>query len=234
MPDRSPGVIFQIIDRKCEVVLIRNLALVTAVLIVVSGCKAEPRVEETPQTSLALEATPDPVEPPAPAANATGLNAAQVPATTKTAVLAVESEGIRFYNPVTTVATPIPFGQPQSEALEALERVRGPADMGTNEDCGAGPVQYASWPDGLSLVFQRNRFVGWGLDGRAAGAISTAGSIGPGSTREALDGTYGNVEVRKTTLGNEFSAGGFFGLLDGPNATSKISDMWAGVSCVAR
>ena len=149
-------------------------------------------------------------------------------------MLAVEGGGIRFFNPATTAATPIQFGRPQSEVLAALERVRGPAGKGTNESCGAGPVQYANWPDGLSLVFQHDRFVGWGLDGRAAGAISTAGSIGPGSTREALDGTYGNVEVSKTTLGDEFSAGGFFGLLDGPNATSKITDMWAGVNCVAR
>ena len=149
-------------------------------------------------------------------------------------MLAVEGGGLRFFNPVTTAAAPIPFGRTRSEVLAILERVRGPAGKGTNKDCGAGPVQYANWPDGLSLVFQRDRFVGWGLDGRTAGAISTAGSIGPGSTREALDGTYGNVEVSKTTLGDEFSAGGFFGLLDGPNATSRITDMWAGVNCVAR
>lgn len=214
--------------------LTKNLALIMAVFFVVSGCTAEPRDEAGSQTSAASEAVRDPGGVATPTANATGLDAPQASATAETAVLAVEGEGLRFFNPVTTAAMPIPFGRPQSEVLTALERVRGPAGKGTNEDCGAGPVQYANWPDGLSLVFQRNRFVGWGLDGRAAGAISTAGSISPGSTREALDGTYGNVEVRKTTLGDEFSAGGFFGLLDGPNATSKITDMWAGVNCVAR
>lgn len=213
--------------------LTRNLAVFTAVLIV-SGCTAEPGEEAPLQTSPAPEAIRDPVEPRAPAANATALDPPHASGTTETAVLAVDGEGIRFFNPATTAATPIPFGRPQSEVIAMLERVRGPAGTGTNESCGAGPVQYANWADGLSLVFQRDRFVGWGLDGRAAGAISTAGSIGPGSTREALDGTYGNVEVRKTTLGDEFSAGGFFGLLDGPNATSKITDMWAGVNCVAR
>ncbi|MGY6637283.1 MAG: hypothetical protein ACXIUO_09110 [Erythrobacter sp.] len=212
---------------------IKNLSLVTAVLCVVTACTAEPQDKAAPQTPPVSEAMRDPVEPPAPSAIPTGLDAPPASATTERAVLAVEGEGIRFFNPVTTSATPIPFGRPRSEVLATLERVRGPAGMGTNEDCGAGPVQYASWADGLSLVFQRDRFVGWGLDGRAAGAISTAGGIGPGSTREALDGAYGNVEVRKTSLGNEFSAGGFFGLLDGPNANSKITDMWAGVNCVA-
>ncbi len=234
MPGRSRAVIFQVINWKCELTLIKLLALVTVVPLVVSGCTAEPREEAPPQTSPASEEIRDPVEPSAPAANATGLDAPQASATAETAVLAVEGGGIRFFNPATTAATAIQFGRPQSEVLATLERVRGPTGKGTNESCEAGPVQYAKWPDGLSLVFQRDRFVGWGLDGRAAGAISTAGGIGPGSTREALDQTYANVEVSKTTLGDEFSAGGFFGLLDGPNATSKITDMWAGVNCVAR
>lgn len=224
----------QVIDWNYELPLIKNFTFVTGVLFGLSGCTAEPREEAPPQTSTASEAMRDPVEPPAKTANAMVLDSPKASATTETPVLAVEGAGIRFFNPATTAATRIPFGRPQSEVLAKLERVRGPAGMGTNQDCGAGPVQYASWPDGLSLVFQRDRFVGWSLDGRAAGALSTAGSIGPGSTREALNGTYGNVEVRKTSLGAEFSAGGFFGLLDGPNATSKITDMWAGVNCVAR
>jgi hypothetical protein len=234
MSGRTQAAVLQVIDWKCELTLTKLLTLVPAVLFVISGCTAE-RQEEAPlQTSPDSETLRDTVGSSAASTNGKGFDAPQGSATTQKAVLAVEGEGIRFFNPVTTAATPIPFGRPQSEVLATLERVRGPAGKGTNEDCGAGPVQYANWPDGLSLVFQRDRFVGWGLDGRAAGAISTAGSIGPGSTREALDSTYGNVEVQKTTLGDEFSGGGFFGLLDGPNATSRITNMWAGVNCVAR
>ena len=210
------------------------LTFVPAVFFVVSGCTAGRREEAPSETSPASEAMRDSIEPPATIANDKGFDAPQGSETNQKVVLAVEGEGIRFFNPVTTTATPLPFGRPQSEVLATLERVRGPAGKGINADCGAGPVQYANWPDGLSLVFQRDRFVGWSLDGRAAGAISTAGSIGPGSTRAALDSTYGNVEVRKTSLGDEFGAGGFFGLLDGPNATSRITNMWAGVNCVAR
>ncbi len=210
------------------------MALVPSVLLVLSGCKVEPREEAPSQTSYASQAMGDSIESAGNSAIRGDMNAQPGSATTQKAVLAVEGEGIRFFNPVTAAATPIPFGRPQSEVLAMLERVRGPAGKGTNEDCGAGPVQYANWPDRLSLVFQRDRFVGWSLDGRAAGAISTAGSIGPGSTRESLDGTYGDIEVQKTSLGDEFRGGGFFGLLDGPNATSRITNMWAGVNCVAR
>lgn len=148
--------------------------------------------------------------------------------------LAVDGDGLRLFDPVTTSASPIPFGRSQSEVVGALERFRGPAGKGTNQDCGAGSVDYAIWPDGLSLVFKGDRFVGWGLDGRAAGAVSTGGSVGPGSTRKQLVEAYADVRVSKTSLGNEFTAGGLAGLLDGPNASSKITDMWAGTSCVAR
>lgn len=149
-------------------------------------------------------------------------------------VLTVDGEGLRLFDPVMTSASPMSFGRSQSSVIDTLERFRGPSGQGTNQDCGAGPVDYASWPDGLSLVFKDDRFVGWGLDGRSTGAIFTAGSVGPGSTRRQLDETYSNVLVRKTSLGNEFTAGGFAGVLDGPNASSKITDMWAGTSCVAR
>lgn len=115
-----------------------------------------------------------------------------------------------------------------------MERVRGPAGQGTNQDCGAGPVQYANWPDGLSLVFRKGTFVGWGLDGRAKGALATAIGIGPGSTRAELEAAYANIKVNQTSLGTEFSGGGFFGVLDGDGPGARVTDMWAGVSCVAR
>lgn len=148
--------------------------------------------------------------------------------------LAVDGEGLRLFNPTTSAATPIAFGRPQGEVFAMLERLRGPATKGVNKDCGAGPVDYAMWPDGLSVVFQRNRFVGWGIDSLAAGSVSTASGVGPGSTREQLEAVYADVSVRQTSLGTEFYVGGFSGLFDGTKAASKITDMWAGTSCVAR
>lgn len=150
------------------------------------------------------------------------------------AALAVEGEGLRFFARSTGSATPLAFGLDADQVLGVLERNRGTAARGTNEDCGAGPVQYANWADGLSVVLQNGRFVGWGLDRRAAGAIQTANGIGPGSTRAELDEAFGTVTVSQTSLGAEFAAGEVFGLLDGPGPTAKITDMWAGVSCVAR
>lgn len=113
--------------------------------------------------------------------------------------------------------------------------MRGEVAEGINADCGAGPVHYANWADGLSLVFKDDRFVGWGLDRRAKGAITTADGIGVGTSRSELDDAFGPpIEVRQSTLGTEFTAGNYHGLFDGIGANARISDMWAGVSCVAR
>lgn len=156
------------------------------------------------------------------------------PESREPAVLAVDGEGLRLFNTTTTSASPIPFGRPKADVLNLFERLRGPAVKGTNQDCGAGPVEYATWPDGLSLVFQNDRFVGWGLDGRAAGVLSTASGVSPGSSRAQIEAAYAYIRVFKSTLGTEFEAGGFAGVLDGPRATSRIINMWGGTSCVAR
>lgn len=149
--------------------------------------------------------------------------------------LTVDPEGLRWFLPPNGSARPLPFGTAQADLMSSLERVRGEAGEGTNEDCGAGPVQYANWADGLSLLFQNGRFAGWGLDGRSRGGITTADGIGIGTTRSQLDDAIGApLQVRQTSLGTEFTAGSYHGLFDGPGDNARITDMWAGVSCVAR
>ena len=202
----------------------------TIPLIALAACTGQPtRNEPVPvPTAEAIVATPTPSSTPAVQASASPVAAREEPK------LAVEGEGLRWFLPPNGSARPIPFGTAEAAVLASLERVRGPAGTGTNESCGAGPVQYAGWPDGLSLVFQRGVFVGWSLDGRAEDALSTADGIGPGTTRTELDEAFGDVRVERTTLGMEFSAGAVHGVLDGPGRRARITDMWAGVSCVAR
>lgn len=150
--------------------------------------------------------------------------------------LAVEGEGLRLFDRATGRARPIPFGTARAE-VEALLASRGPPVTGTQADCGAGPLAYAAWPDGLKLYFQAGKLAGWALDGRAAGprgpAIGTASGVGPGSSRAQL--TDDQVATfAKTSLGTEFRSGEINGLLDGAGAEARITDMWAGASCVFR
>ncbi len=143
--------------------------------------------------------------------------------------LAVEAEGLRLFNPQSGAARPIAFGTPRETVLASLA-FRGEPGTGTNGECGAGPLQYANWPDGLGLYFQRDRFFGWVLDQRADGTITTASTIGPGSTRAELEAAYA-AKFSETTLGTEFAAGELFGLLDGKGSAAKITNMWGGISC---
>lgn len=155
------------------------------------------------------------------------------PAQTISAKLAVDGEGLRLVDGDTGQTTPLAFGMPGEQLLAILEKTRGSAVRGTNTECGAGPLDYANWADGLSIVSQRGRFVGWSLGGRARRTIATMAGIGPGSSRQELSDVY-LAQFSKTTLGTEFQAGAMGGLLDGPTPSAKITDMWAGVTCLFR
>ncbi len=165
---------------------------------------------------------------------ATAVDATPASTATEEPTLVVESEGLRWLLPPDGSAKTLAFGAPKSDVLASLERVRGRAGKGVNQDCGAGPVEYANWPDGLSLIFQNGTFAGWGLDLRASGALATADGVGPGTTRSVLTNSIGSVTFQNTSLGTEFSAGDIFGLLDGTGPEAKVTHIWAGVSCVAR
>lgn len=179
-------------------------------------------------TASLAACTPDAQPAPKADAPATSPATPATPAATQPA-LAVEAEGLRLFDSASGSARPIPFGTARAQTLAALA-FRGTPETGTNGECGAGPLAYASWPDGLEIWFQDDAFAGWALDDRAAGAIGTAAGIGPGSTRAALDSATA-ATVEQSTLGTEFAAGELFGLLDGTGQGAKVTNMWAGVSC---
>lgn len=124
------------------------------------------------------------------------------------------------------------FGMGHDELMRAIA-FRGPAGETTNQECGAGPVDFASWPDGLNLLFQQGEFAGWSLDERADTIVTASGGVGIGSPRSAL-AALGTVEVEESTLGTEFTAGGIGGLLDGPGKGAKVTALWAGLTCMFR
>lgn len=197
-------------------------SLTALMLLALAACNRAPQAEEqtaATQTGAAMEGAPAVADP-----VTTDKDAA-----TESPALAVEAEGLRLFNPKTGAARPIAFGLPRAQVLAALA-FRGPPGSGTNGECGAGPLQYANWPDGLGLYFQDDKFVGWNAYKRGNGAIATASGIGPGSTRAELEAAY-TVKVSETTLGTEFAAGDLYGIFDSPAKTAKVTNMWAGVSC---
>lgn len=209
----------------------RPHSLLAALLI--AACSSEPGT--APENALAAPTTPatrsspnaTAIESTAPVAPEAGPAASRQAATPK---IAVDGAGLRLVDPATGSTRPLAFGTPQADILAALA-FRGQPGTGTNAECGS--TTYANWPDGLNIVFDDGSFAGWSLDGRADGALTTMSGVGPGATRAALDDGY-NAEVRRTTLGLEFTAGTLAGLLDGPGKAAKITNMWAGLTCIAR
>jgi hypothetical protein len=152
------------------------------------------------------------------------------------AVLALDSQGLRVVNASTGATRAIAFGTSEANVVSVLTNLRGkPRHRGVNRECGAGPLGFASWADGLSLQFNQGRFAGWKVDGRRQGAnkLTTINGVGTGSTRTQLNKAY-TVKVSQSTLGTEFSAGSLGGLLSGSKPTDRVTSLWSGTTCFFR
>jgi len=147
------------------------------------------------------------------------------------ASLAVEGEGLRAFNLLTGSARALAFGSGRGDTLTMLEAALGKAatEQGENIDCGA---RFARWDNGLSVWFSKDRFVGWSL-GESGATLTTASGIGIGSTRSELESAY-SASIAPSSLGTEFSAGGLAGLLDSAKPQARITNLWAGATCIAR
>ncbi len=198
-----------------------------------SGCSrgSAPMDPESPPmpapTSGALDPTPAEVAPAAPTP--------PVAPADDIVHLALSGEGLDFVSERGSVRH-LAFDTPATQAIDAVARVySGVAPQRTrNEECGAGPLDMATWPNGLTVLSQDDRFVGWSInhgaaDGGNAGLATMAG-IGFGSTRRELEAAY-TADIRETTLGQEFAAAEVFGVLDGAGPSARITAMWAGASC---
>jgi hypothetical protein len=185
---------------------------------------------------LAACGQPSPDTPAAPAEpTAPAPPSGPAPVATGQASVALDAGGLLIVMKDTGSTRMIDFGLPKDRTVAIVTNVAGaPTPESTNSECGAGPVQFIAYPDGLTLLFQEDRFVGWSLDKDAAGKQSTMSGIGVGSTRSDLAAAYSGVQVSETSLGQEFTAGGLYGVLDGPDWAAKIEVMWAGTSCVFR
>ncbi|RYD59868.1 MAG: hypothetical protein EOP60_01100 [Sphingomonadales bacterium] len=128
----------------------------------------------------------------------------------------------------------VAFGMDKAAATQMVTASLGsPIEQATNGDCPAGPVDYATFRDGLSLYFQEGKFAGWDLDGRENGKFATGDGIGIGTTRKQLEAN-GPVTVEESSIGQEFMLGEMSGLLTSAAADGKVTNLWAGVTCIAR
>lgn len=128
----------------------------------------------------------------------------------------------------------INFGLPAEQAIQMATAALGsPMERATQSECGAGPLEYATFRDGLTLFFQDGKFAGWDLDGRENGSYSTGNGIALGISRADL-AAITELEVVDTSIGREIRAGGLSGLLGDPSEGERVTNLWAGVTCIVR
>lgn len=170
---------------------------------------------------------PVPAEPAAPAAAPAESAPAQ-----SAGGLAIEGEGLRLFD-ATGAARAIPFGTPQATAIAAVAASVGGAapQVTTNEECGAGPIQFAEFSNGLQLLFQNETFQGWFID--EAGLTTTDG-MGVGSTRASVEDSRTIEMVADSTLDGEFSSGDIGGFLTAATPKGTVSALYAGLTCFFR
>ncbi len=128
----------------------------------------------------------------------------------------------------------VAFGASEAVVLRAATAAFGePRDRSSNQECGAGPLEFVSFDGGLLVSLQRGKFVGWTVRRTSGRGPSTMSGIGLGSTRAELEAAYA-AKVATSSLGVEFSAGGLSGVLASKASTAPITDLWAGANCIAR
>jgi hypothetical protein len=187
-------------------------------LLALAACGSEPGGKDGNASEAANAAAP---------ANASAAAPAPAPAARSPLVLEGAGIGIPDASPPRIVS----FNTPKAAAIEALTKALGrpPTELGENEECGGGGLEYAKWMDEITLWFEEGRFAGWDNEGK----LRTSGGIGIGSSRADLAPLAG-LEVEESTLGTEFRAGGLSGILASKAADAKVTHLWGGATCVFR
>ncbi len=211
----------------------QSLGLLLAVGVAVAGCsKPEPAPPPGAAALLPTAAVNSPLTRPEEAVGepSDGPEIAAPPA--PVAKLALDGEGLRIFITATGASRAIPFGIAKADALRMLEAVQGapPQKQGENIDCGA---TNAIWSDGLTVWFASDTFVGWSLESTGS-PLSTAGGLMLGTTRSELENGASVARIGKSSLGEEFTAGDVAGLLDSAAADARVTNLWAGATCIAR
>jgi len=123
------------------------------------------------------------------------------------------------------------FAAGQREVETAITAMIGDATKsGTMEECGAGPMEFASYQGGLTVHFQNGSLVGWNLS-ETSDAIQIDADVSIGMPSDELETLAGFSAIEDSTLGEEFVISGEVG---GFVENEAVSMVYAGVQCFFR
>nr|WP_137678174.1 hypothetical protein [Parerythrobacter lutipelagi] len=161
------------------------------------------------------------------------LNAAGSAVPDEASAIEVSGQGIGWNGSGASML--ISFGATQSEIEELLvaDLQNRPATA-SNEECGAGPMQFSTFDNGLVLNFQDGEFVGWFLDGESP--VKTDKGVRTGDPIGSFASAHGAEEMAESTLGIEYySSAEGIGALAGENPEdARVEALYAGTQCFFR
>ncbi len=124
----------------------------------------------------------------------------------------------------------IPFGTGFQDTIHSLIGIFGwEVDVTFPQECGAGPMVSADWPNDITLMFENDRFAGWFMG--PGDLLITETGLWHGAPVSNLT-TPGGVEFFESGLGTEFGARDLYGLLSEDGA--RVEAIWTGLNCIFR
>ncbi len=201
-----------------------------AALALLAGCAGE-----APTANIVTIVETDDANVVVPGDNAAAGDAlSNIAAAPSAPALNLAPEGLSLVDVESGSTRHVTFGTARDTAVPMVTAALGrPKGQSVNQECGAGPLEFVDFQGGLTMLFQDARFAGWDVDGRDGGSYGTANGVAIGTTLRELRAA-GPVTVEQSTLGTEFDAGGIGGLLSGPGAAAKVTNLWAGTTCAFR
>ena len=133
-------------------------------------------------------------------------------------------------------ATVLNFGEPRERTLAAMTALLGEPETSSNEECGAGPLEFADF-GALTLNFQDGGFVGYSVDDSSTGVeLRGPAGLAIGAPRDVVARLDGFQTYEESTLGDEFNVGSgegnvVVGLFD---EDGRVTDLWSGAVCTFR
>jgi hypothetical protein len=147
----------------------------------------------------------------------------------------LDADGVVFDGPGGKTAQ-FTFGTLRGAVETSAARRFGAAEMSANDECGAGPMEFARYGP-LTLNFQDDKLVGW-LAQEGPGVVTTDG-ISPGKLMRDLKVARSAHMIEGSTLAGEFeyiAADGLpiGGFVKGAGRDARIVTLYAGVNCFFR
>lgn len=121
----------------------------------------------------------------------------------------------------------------QSETYKTASKIWGDAvRKDIAQECGAGPLDFADFENGLRIYFQDGVLVGWTTT--FGEGPSLRNGFGIGSRVSEVADFAGPVEIEETTLGYEFWGDALYGFAAELSLDAQVEFYWSGLNCLFR